>query len=288
MKHYRLKIFPVIPLLLALLLLTACGIPLNRDPNAELAKYAATVSEEGMHSLLILGDSIAAHYGVDEKDSYEAKLREKLSADGEKWVSTNWGVSGYTTGNLVTYLTKQCENPTARKILGRADLICISIGGNNILKFIREAGYEGFPDATVPNLVKLVRTFEEQAEPLKVEFLADLEVIMHLIREVNPYAVVILQNIHNVARDVEGDFSIVKQGARAADLIDPIFTPLLTVIDENAERLGYTIADTYSAFRNSTETRLLRREMLHPNALGHTLIADVLYETYLRAQARTK
>ena len=284
MKRYRIKIMVMIPLLLILLLFPSCGIPLNRDPKAEQEEYAAAVSQDGVHSLLILGDSIAAHYGVEEKDSYEAKLREKLSASGEKWISTNWGVPGYTTGDLVTFLTKQCEDPTAKKILGHADLICISIGGNNILKFIREAGYEGFPSATVPNIIKLVRTFEERAEPLKIEFLADLEVIMHLIREVNPYAMVILQNIHNVARDVEGDFSIVKQGARAADLLDPVFAPLLKIIDENADRLGYTVADTYSAFRSSTEPRLLRREMLHPNTEGHTLIAEVLYETYLKAR----
>lgn len=252
-----------------------------------LDAYIAAITTDGTHSLLILGDSIAAHYGVDEKDSYEAKLTQKLSADGEKWVSINWGVAGDTTGDLVTLLTQKADDPKARQILAEADLIAISIGGNNILKFFRDAGYEGFPDATVPNLVKILREFERQAEPLRTEFLADLEVIMNLIRKANPDATVLIQNIHNVARDVEGDFSIVKPGATAASLIEPIFKPIRSVLDENAERLGYTVADTYTAFGESTEPRLLRREMLHPNEKGHTLIADVLYETYRKATDKT-
>ncbi len=274
-------------LLAAVLLLTSCGIPLRDDPDAILDAYIAAITTDGTHSLLILGDSIAAHYGVDEKDSYEAKLTQKLSADGEKWVSINWGVAGDTTGDLVTLLTQKADDPKARQVLAEADLIAISIGGNNILKFFRDAGYEGFPDATVPNLVKILREFERQAEPLRTEFLADLEVIMNLIRKVNPDATVLIQNIHNVARDVEGDFSIVKPGATAASLIEPIFTPIRSVLDENAERLGYTVADTYTAFGESTEPRLLRREMLHPNEKGHTLIADVLYETYRKATDKT-
>ena len=274
-------------LLAAVLLLTSCGIPLRDDPDAMLDAYIAAITTDGTHSLLILGDSIAAHYGVDEKDSYEAKLTQKLSADGEKWVSINWGVAGDTTGDLVTLLTQKADDPKARQVLAEADLIAISIGGNNILKFFRDAGYEGFPDATVPNLVKILREFERQAEPLRTEFLADLEVIMNLIRKVNPDATVLIQNIHNVARDVEGDFSIVKPGATAASLIEPIFKPIRSVLDENAERLGYTVADTYTAFGESTEPRLLRREMLHPNEKGHTLIADVLYETYRNATDKT-
>ena len=274
-------------LLAAVLLLTSCGIPLRDDPDAMLDAYIAAITTDSTHSLLILGDSIAAHYGVDEKDSYEAKLTQKLSADGEKWVSINWGVAGDTTGDLVTLLTQKADDPKARQVLAEADLIAISIGGNNILKFFRDAGYEGFPDATVPNLVKILREFERQAEPLRTEFLADLEVIMNLIRKVNPDATVLIQNIHNVARDVEGDFSIVKPGATAASLIEPIFKPIRSVLDENAERLGYTVADTYTAFGESTEPRLLRREMLHPNEKGHTLIADVLYETYRKATDKT-
>lgn len=274
-------------LLAAVLLLTSCGIPLRDDPDAMLDAYIAAITTDGTHSLLILGDSIAAHYGVDEKDSYEAKLTQKLSADGEKWVSINWGVAGDTTGDLVTLLTQKADDPKARQVLAEADLIAISIGGNNILKFFRDAGYEGFPDATVPNLVKILREFERQAEPLRTEFLADLEVIMNLIRKANPDATVLIQNIHNVARDVEGDFSIVKPGATAASLIEPIFKPIRSVLDENAERLGYTVADTYTAFGESTEPRLLRREMLHPNEKGHTLIADVLYETYRKATDKT-
>ena len=268
----------------SVLLLSSCGIPLNRDEETELRIYAKTVAADDVHSLLVLGDSIAAHYGVSEEESYEAKLTHKLTARGETWVSTNWGVSGYTTGDLVTLLRQKRENASARKILSEADLICISIGGNNILEFVRRAGYEGFPTATLANIRKLLKAFEDEAEPMKVEFLADLEVIMKEIKALSPHATILIQNIHNVARDVEGNFPLFGETATAASLLEPVFAPLLKLLDENAERLGYTVADTYSAFRDCPEKRLLRREMLHPNPKGHTLIAEVLYDTYLKTQ----
>ena len=50
----------------SVLLLSSCGIPLNRDEKTELRIYAKTVAADDVHSLLVLGDSIAAHYGVSE------------------------------------------------------------------------------------------------------------------------------------------------------------------------------------------------------------------------------
>jgi lysophospholipase L1-like esterase len=52
------------------------------------------------------------------------------------------------------------------------------------------------------------------------------------------------------------------------------------MLKDEAPRLGYTIADTYAAFAEEPEERLLRPEKIHPNAKGHTLIAEVLYKAY--------
>jgi lysophospholipase L1-like esterase len=271
-------------LLLTLSLLVSCDVKLSETAVPGEHELAATVGAADTKSYLILGDSIAAHYGVSEKDSYEYKLAELLRSDGEKWVGTNWGVSGYTTGDLVTLLTKCSEEPDKRAILENADLICISIGGNNLLRFLREHGMDGFPtDGSSVDWVKLSKVFSEGSEELCTELKSDLETIMKTVRAINPDAVVLVQNIHNVARDMRGTFHLFGAEISPTALTDPLFRPIIRTIADNASALGYTVADTYAAFAESPEGGLLRRELIHPNADGHTLIAQVLYDAY-RAQ----
>ncbi len=275
----------LLPFFLCMIItLTGCSVRLS-DTSGKFSVNAISASPD-TSTYLIMGDSIAAHYGVSERDSYEHKLIEKLRADGEKWTGDNWGVSGYTSGDLVTLLDKSVEDPERRTVLERADLICISIGGNNILQFLRERGYSDFPPENSTGWLSLLRALADGTEDMAQNYLSDLEVIMKEIRRVNPTATVILQNIHNVARDVQGEITILGSPKRVTDLTEPFFLPLLKTIDENAERLGYYVADTYGAFRDSEEPQLLRREMIHPNASGHTLISEVLYKTYRLAVGR--
>ncbi len=270
----------LLPFLLCMVItLTGCSVHLS-DTSGRFSVNANAVTDKDTKTYLIMGDSIAAHYGVSERESYEHKLMERLRADGEKWVGDNWGVSGYTSGDLVTLLDKSVEDAARRAVIARANLIIISIGGNNILQFLRERGYNEFPPEEGSGWLSLIRAFSEGTDAMAQNYLSDLEVIMKEIRNVNPNAIVILQNIHNVARDVEGEISILGTPKRATDLTEPFFLPLLKTISGNAERLGYHVADTYGAFRDSKETPLLRREMIHPNAAGHTLISEVLYKTY--------
>ncbi len=276
----------LLPFFLCMLLtLTGCTVHLS-DTSGRFTTNANTVTDQDTKTYLIMGDSIAAHYGVSERESYEHKLIERLRADGEKWVGDNWGVSGYTSGDLVTLLDKSVEDPARRAVLEKADLICISIGGNNILQFLREHGFSSFPPEGVSDWLSMLRSMADGNETMAKNYLSDLEVIIKEIRRVNPHAIILLQNIHNVARDVTGEINLLGTPKRLTELTEPFFLPLIRTIDENAERLGYHVADTYSAFRDSAEPQLLRREMIHPNAKGHSLIADVLYKAYRLAAGR--
>ncbi len=273
----------IVPILLCLtMFFTGCSVRLSEDGEMHFSTKAAQVQNANTKSLLVMGDSIAAHYGVSDKESYEHKVSELLRRGGDEWVSDNWGVSGYTSGDLVTLLDKSLADKKAKKVLEDADLICISIGGNNILKLLKDHGFVNFPPDGGSGWATLMRAFEEGSDAIAVEYLADLEVIMKKIRSVNPTAPVLLQNIHNVARDVRGEINLFGISKHASEFIEPFYKPILNIIDQNAERLGYTVADTYGAFRDSTEEQLLRREMIHPNARGHSLIADTVYQTYLK------
>ncbi len=265
-------------------ILTGCSAARLSDTAYHITTHANAITDKMVKSYIVMGDSIAAHYGVSENESYEHKLGAKLRANGEKWVGDNWGVSGYTTGDLVTLLDKSVEDPAKRNTLARADLICISIGGNNILAFLRKHGIANFPpEGGIAGWMDIIRDYTDNTGEMATEYLADLEVIIKEIRKVNPNAVIIMQNIHNVARDANYALNLPGGTKYATDLTEPFFLPILNTLNENAERLGYFVADTYGAFRDSKTETLLRREMIHPNAEGHTLIANVLYDTYQKA-----
>lgn len=261
-------------------LLVSCHVRLSDELTPGEAKIAAAVSADGTKSYLILGDSIAAHFGVSERESYEYKLARKLSDEGEKWVGSNWGVSGYTSGNLVSLLTKNLEIPEKRAILENADLICISIGGNNLLHFLREHDAGELPPEGAAGWIRLSHAFNEGSEEMCTELKSDLGAIMKTIRGVNPNAVILVQNIHNVARDMRGKVTLLGKTVSPTSVTEPFLQPLVRTITDNAESMGYIVADTYNAFAESPAEKLLRREMIHPNADGHTLIAEVLFDTY--------
>ncbi len=257
-----------------------CSVSLGGEDILPISATAEEVTQEGVNSFLILGDSIAAHYGVEDGEGYDSRLGEMLNATGEKWVGNNWGVSGYTSGDLYTLLNKSLDDER-RTILEAADLICISIGGNNLLHHLKKHGIDGFSGETgVGTWAKLARAFADGSEEMCIELKSDLTAIMHLIRSVNPTAPVLVQNVHNVARDAGDTLKIFGREVSPTALTEPFFRPLLSTIEGGAEELGYVVADTYSAFATSPEPQLLRRELIHPNARGHALVAQVLFDTY--------
>ena len=264
-----------------LLLILTLSLLLTCSPMAYTA--GATGVQQPKH-LLVLGDSIAAHFGVADGAGYDTHLTQLLQGTGERWNSTNWGVSGYTSEDLVTHISRKAEEADGRATLEAADLICISIGGNNLLRLLGSHGLDSLDGNGEIPWSKLAQIFTEGSDSVCTELKEDLGAIMRLIRKYNPDATVLVQNIHNVARDFEGGISLFGKPLSVAALADRFFDPILRVIDEGAAEYGYHVADTYGAFSRSAERPLLRRELIHPNEAGHRLIAGVLFDKYTEAR----
>ena len=235
---------------------------------------------EGHKTLLVLGDSIAAHFGVAEEDSYEYKLKTMLSQNGEKWDSINWGVDGFTSGDLVTLLSRNLEDTQKRTELEEADLVCISIGGNNLLQYLRSHGVSESLFLGKTNWSSLIKGFQTDSPALLTDFKSDIGAIIRSIRRVNPDVPILFQTIHNVARDTKGSLAFLGKPHSFSSILDPFFAPMVSAIKDLSQELGYTVADTYTAFSKSPQEHLLRPEKIHPNEAGHTLIAEVLFDAY--------
>ena len=83
-----------------------------------------TAEEE---TLLILGDSISAGYGINKKDNWVSALQSKFDNDGMSIKLINSSVSGDTTSGGLQRLRKDLKkfNP---------DYVLIELGGNDALR----------------------------------------------------------------------------------------------------------------------------------------------------------
>src|SRR5436190_21211257 len=96
---------------------------------------------ESPKTILVLGDSIAAGYGLEPEQAFPALLQEKISEAGFNWKVVNGGLSGDTTaGGLrrLDWLLKQ-----------KVDLLLVELGGNDGLRGIT-------PSETRKNLLGIV------------------------------------------------------------------------------------------------------------------------------------
>jgi acyl-CoA thioesterase-1 len=98
-------------------------------------------------TILVLGDSIAAGYGLDLEEAFPALLQEKIDKSGLNYKVVNAGLSGDTTaGGLrrISWLLRQ-----------NVDVLLLELGGNDGLRGID-------PDETGKNLRGIIAKVKEK------------------------------------------------------------------------------------------------------------------------------
>ena len=94
--------------------------------------------------LAVLGDSIAAGYGLSPDQAFPVRLHAALAAQGRKVTVLNHGVSGDTTaGGLERVDWMLADKP---------DIVLIALGGNDMLRGTDPAATERNLDAIVAKL----------------------------------------------------------------------------------------------------------------------------------------
>lgn len=87
---------------------------------------SASVSAQEAFTILFLGDSLTAGYGLEEGESFPSLLAERFSAEGKNVAVINAGISGSTSasalGRLQWYIRSQ------------PDLMVLSLGANDGLR----------------------------------------------------------------------------------------------------------------------------------------------------------
>lgn len=108
---------------------------------------ALSICAADAKTLLVLGDSIAAGYGLDPDQAFPALLQEKIEKQGLNYKVVNAGVSGDTTAGGLRRIGWLLRQPV--------DVLLLELGGNDGLRGID-------PGETEKNLKGIVEKVREK------------------------------------------------------------------------------------------------------------------------------
>ena len=112
-----------------------------------LAPVAAETSETDAPTIMIVGDSLSAGYGLRPGEGWVSLLEQKLGRQGYPHRVVNASISGETTRGALARLPRALE-------VHDPDLVVIELGGND--------GLRGFPPEVMhDNLVEMIRLIRD-------------------------------------------------------------------------------------------------------------------------------
>lgn len=202
---------------------------------------------------VVLGDSIAYGTGVSNPDvnSYGA-----LICETNGYVYENYSVPGHTTDTMM----KRLENEEVVAGVADADIIAVSIGGNNfLLGGMLEMLWDAFVKNDYSRFDKIIGELYEKFNG-----------VIDRIKEINPDAELFVQTLYNPRDDM------VKDAYQYG--IDGLNAQLRKIQAERPDE--FTLVEVGAAFNNNTD--FIQSDGIHPNEIGHYIIAQeyvkVLYE----------
>jgi acyl-CoA thioesterase I len=175
-------------------------------------------------TLVFLGDSLAAGFGLQPREAFPALIAEKVRAAGLPFEVQNAGLSGDTSAGGLRRVDWLLQHPI--------DVLVIELGGND--------GLRGLP-----------------AKSLK----ANLQAIIDKAKEKSPTLKIVVAGMQippNLGADYAADFA-------------RVFAELAR--ENNAVLIPFLLQGV------GGHRDLNQPDMIHPNAAGHQIVADLVWRT---------
>ncbi|MEF7658399.1 MULTISPECIES: SGNH/GDSL hydrolase family protein [Bacillus] len=223
------------------------------NPKASnLIKKTDVVAKEkkktGTLQIVSLGDSLTRGVGDKEGIGYIGRMKEDLQKDYKQKVAlTNLAVSGAKMPDLL----KQMESNGAQYSIKQADVIVLTIGGNDLFP-----GWESLGKIDLETYRPDTETFQNEAKKIIEE-----------IRKLNTDSPIFWLGLYNPFEDVEdlkGSSNIVVDWNASLEK--------LAINNKNVY-----ITPTFDLFQNRGKD-LLYSDHFHPNEVGYTYMADRLVQ----------
>ncbi|MEC2919830.1 SGNH/GDSL hydrolase family protein [Bacillus tropicus] len=223
------------------------------NPKASnLIKKTDVVAKEkkktGTLQIVSLGDSLTRGVGDKEGIGYVGRMKEDLQKDYKQKIAlTNLAVSGAKMPDLL----KQIESNGAQYSIKQADVIVLTIGGNDLFP-----GWESLGKIDLETYRPDTETFQNEAKKIIEE-----------IRKLNTDSPIFWLGLYNPFEDVEdlkGSSNIVVEWNASLEK--------LALNDKNVY-----ITPTFDLFQNRGKD-LLYSDHFHPNEVGYTYMAERLVQ----------
>ncbi|GMA50839.1 hypothetical protein GCM10025857_21960 [Alicyclobacillus contaminans] len=220
---------------------TPQAAPLSTSPAANPSAQKKTVH------LVALGDSLAHGYGDASGMGFVGDVSQQFRRQGDSVIQSNLGIDGLTSSGLLTEL----QQPAVRRLLPAADIILVSIGGNDL----NDAA--GLPTLHTAQIAVAQRQFE-----------TNLTRILTQIQTINPTAPILLVGLYNPYQDI----------ASVRVQTDTIVQDWDTREASIASKFPHTVVvQTFDLFALHGSSYLYV-DHFHPNQAGYQRIADRIWQ----------
>lgn len=248
------KIFT--PLILSAIVLVSCSdsndLMMQPEKKTAIQVFEPIPADFKPRNLTVLsaGDSLTQGVGDSTgKGGYLPYLETLL--EKEKGIHEvdfyNYGVKG----NRTTQLLKRLKSPAMKEVIQKADLVILTIGGNDIMKVVRDH----FTNLQVSDFMAAKETYRDH-----------LNQIMQTIVEENPNTSIILVGMYN---PFSKWFSYIKE---MDEIVSEWNQTGQSVIVQYPNAYFVGIDDLFV----NTNEDLLYTDHFHPNDKGYELIAQRL------------
>lgn len=210
--------------------------------------FATSAQDRG--SLVVCGDSIAQGYGIQNPD--EASYG-RIVADSLGYSYKNFGHDGDRSVDLLNKLESNSNG--IRSAVSEADVVLVSIGGNDFIK----------PKTELPSRVfTALFGSTSKVDAVQKAFAENFEKIVEKILTLNPDVTLVVNTVYNGHTGFMGW------------VYNLATTRVNAVVETYLEQHpgAYLIADTYPVFEGHRE--YIAVDTLHPSALGNVAIAQVV------------
>ncbi|WP_043891066.1 GDSL-type esterase/lipase family protein [Paenibacillus sp. Aloe-11] len=235
--------------------------PVNTGSSQTPAAPAAA-TQTGEFRVAAIGDSLAKGTGDDSGSGFVRRSVTLLNGqEGHKaQLINNLGINGLTTQGLLTKL----DEPGVSYVLKKANVIIVSIGGNDLFQGAQAAQTGKEP----PTLIGLRKALPEASKRLQK--------VLTKVGKINPKAKIIYVGLYNPFSDlpemkVPGNLVVTEWNLAA-----------MAITNQNS---NMTLIPTFDLFQQNLSV-YLSSDHFHPNGQGYQAIAERIAQGF--AVAATK